>query len=482
MDEGTLARIGFNRLRHPVPMAKLMAVHAVADAIQSTNCGAVVWREYLEWISGLELESEVAEALLFGFLARGTPNVNAGELRLAVSRPSILSDYIVAHSGGSKILVNSWANCHSGEVPDLYKPADEAVSLTATTNVPPIIVSELDRLERLSGQPFRRQWEFEIERLIARYGSPEDGSFSYWTGGERDAVGRYIGRRSHYARSGFLRTIALAVEMWEMPENIAKDAGLLALPASLLYVQVPPGDSPVWAETLHNAAPRDDKAAYETAETLVASVAKQADGRKLLYLNAPLSRSDTYEGELRIVSCYVDGGIAESKSIFEFQDMLATGGGHAVLNRVDEVLAPTVGQRSLNLSSDVRLLPALVPDSGGAGYMTADIWQRFPCLPANYAETKTFRGIPRRGGVDLVLDGHDLGRMLHWNQQWRPWHRLQMGPPCGVALEVQTDCYSSLAPSPEWRLERHWEVHLISREKTWGDWEECWIYGRLDAA
>jgi len=482
MDEGTLARIGFNRLRHPVPMAKLMAVHAVADAIQSTNCGAVVWREYLEWISGLELESEVAEALLFGFLARGTPNVNAGELRLAVSRPSILSDYIVAHTGGSKIFVNSWANCHSGEVPDLYKPAGEAVRLTATTNVPPIIVSELDRLESLSGHPFRRQWEFEIERLIARYGSPEDGSFSYWTGGERDAVGRYIGRQSHYARSGFLRTIALAVDMWEMPEDIAKNAGLLALPASLLYVQVPPGDLPAWVDVLYRASPRDGEAAHDVAEALVAEFAKQADERQLLYLNAPLSRSETYEGELRIVSCYVNGGIADSKAIFKLHNMLASSGAPAVVNRVDGVVAPPLGQHSLDLPGNVRLLPAVVPDVGGAGYITADILQRCPCLPANYADIETFRGVPRSGGVDLLLDSHDLGRMMHWNQQWRPWHRPQMGPPCGTALEVRRDCYSSIAPSPEWRLETHWRVHLISREKTWGDWEERWLYGRLDAA
>jgi hypothetical protein len=469
MDESTLARIGLNRLRHPVCMAKLMAVHAGANAMQSPEFGVAVWREYLEWMSGLELESEVAEALLLAFVARETANVNARELRRAASRQSILSDYIVTHIGSAKIVVNSWANCHSGEVPDLYRPADEAVRLTATTNVPPIMVSELERLEGQTGHPFRRQWEFEIERLIARY----------WTSGESGAVGRYIGRSSHYARSGFLRTIALAVDVWGMPEDIAETMGFLALPASLFYIQVPPGDTPAWGEALRGATPHDDKATDDFVAALVSDVAKQADGRQLLYLNAPLSRSETYEGEVRIVSCYVNGGMADSKLIFKFHDMLMTRGGDAVRNRVNDVLAPPVGQRSFNLSGGVSLLPALFPDGGGAGYITADIWQRFPCLPANYAGTETFRGTPRAGGVDLVLDGRDLGRVLHWNQQWRPWHRPQMGPPCGVALEIEAEHYSMLSPGGEWRLERHWELHLITRDKEWGDWEERRLYGRL---
>jgi hypothetical protein len=264
-----------------------------------------------------------------------------------------------------------------------------------------------------------------------------------------------------------------------MPEEIAESSAILALPASLFYVQVPPGDTPAWGKSLSGAEPRDDKAAHDVVAALIADVAKQADGHQLLYLNAPLSRNERYEAELRIVSCYVKGGVADSKSIFRFQDMLTTKGGQAVLNRVADVLAPPVGQRPLSLSGDVRLLPALVPDGGGAGYITADIWQRFPCLPANYAETKTFRGIPRPGGVDFFLDGQDFGRMLHWNQQWRPWHRPQMGPPCGVALEVRKDYYPSIAPGTEWRLETHWEVHLISREREWGDWEEHQLYGRL---
>src|SRR5471032_411749 len=148
MDENSLAQVGFNRLRHPVSMAKLMAVHAGAAAMQSAECGVVVWREYLNWLSGLVLESEVAEALLLAFLARRAPNFNAGELRRAVSRYSILSDYMLACCANSKILVNSWANCHSGEIPDLYRPSAEAVGVTDGTKVPPIFAIEFDRLER----------------------------------------------------------------------------------------------------------------------------------------------------------------------------------------------------------------------------------------------------------------------------------------------------------------------------------------------
>lgn len=94
MDSNLLARLGLSRLRLPVPSAKFAVVHLMAEILNDPVYGEILWNELLDWLAGLELESEVIEALCIPVLAKHSEHVDVGALQRVIERPSPLSDII----------------------------------------------------------------------------------------------------------------------------------------------------------------------------------------------------------------------------------------------------------------------------------------------------------------------------------------------------------------------------------------------------
>src|SRR2546428_9930104 len=219
MDSSLLARIGLSRLRLPIPTAKLLVVHHAAELLQSREGRDELWEALLNWISSLEFESEVAEALAIALLAKSAAVVSAHRLRHAIVKPSLLSDLLVNQISGNPALINTWINAHSGEVPPLFGGKKIIEELTAGHLVPPILSNRLKQLEESSGRPFVRQWAFEFQRLHDTYGEQGHGHWEYFSDSERRRnTGQFITRRGHVARSAYLRALALAVDTWRLPE------------------------------------------------------------------------------------------------------------------------------------------------------------------------------------------------------------------------------------------------------------------------
>jgi hypothetical protein len=471
-------RLGLSRLKHPLPPVKLKAIHSLADALES-DAGAVVWKEYLEYLATCTLESEAAEALMVAFIGRKSPHVTTAALYRALAAPSPLSDVILMGISGMPPMVNMWAQAHSGEVPQYYTVSADALELTQPNMVPPIFRTRLRRLEMQSRLPFIRQWQYEIERLIARHGKPESGSFGYWTRGS-NAVAQVLPRTCHFGRSAYLRTLALAFELWGLPQELTYAEASYAIPGNFIYSQMLPGSCPAWAQPLQNSQPGVEADCSALVSELLKTCASQGHSDVLLYLNAPLNNNRVYHADLRVAACYIAGSYVTPEDVFMTLDAMLNERVRMAQNTTNEIVVSPFRYSPQDIDEDDVLAPAIVPaPMENTGYLQSDLISRFPYLPISHAAQLEVRATPVANGMVLEMNGRQMGRMNYWNQRWTGSRPKEGGSPCGVAMAVHNEALADLAPPSNFKFAHFWELTVLERDSEFADWESRVMFGRI---
>jgi hypothetical protein len=472
MTGADLLDVAMCRLRLPVPMAKLQVIHQCADALKDERTSAATWQALLRWLRALSLESEVLEALAIVVAARGATVLSSADLQAAINAPSALSDVFMAHAFDTPVLVHSWLKSHSGEVPSFYQRPELRQELALGQIVPKALVLSLQDLQQGSRRPFIAQWTFEFERLIERSDGSRDGNFSFFLPeSDRGEVGQFIARRGQLARSAFLKTVALAADLWGMPLPDAQAVAMVASPADLSLLPMLPGGVPGWVRALHGARPSTS----DEAASLVFSVlreAHEAEGKLLLHLNLPLNGDTRYNGELEIVSILSSDEGIDVEEVFGVHDFLP--GRMYVPRATDLTLRIDALEKEATFPSKAggRLRPVLVPLVGGnANYLQSDLVRRMPRLPLHNSLSPLIV-TPRKGGADVLLSGAKVGELLHWNWKWRPTHGKTMSGPTGVALVLDCDVTERLLHVDGMRLCHVWRARVLKRETDYGDWRE----------
>jgi hypothetical protein len=475
MTDAELLDIAMCRLRLPVPMAKLQVIHVVAEALKDERTGAATWQALLRWLRGLTLESEVLEALAIVIAARGAPVLSSPDLRAAISAPSALSDAFIRHAFNTRVVVHSWLKGHSGEAPRFYRQPELSEELARGRVVPRALFLCLQDLQKESRLPFVAQWTYEFERLVERTDSSRDGHFSFFLSeSDRGEVGQFVARRGQLARSAFLRTCALAADLWEMPIPEAEAAAMVATPADLSLLPILPGEAPKWVVPLHGARP----VAKDEAAKLVTSILREvheAEAKSLLHLNLPLHGDARYNCELEIISFLCSGDANDVEEIFRVHDVLP---GRIHVPRAEDLtlrIDALDREAIFPLKEGGRLRPVLLPLVGNnVGYLQSDLVRRMPRLPAHDSRTPLFVAT-RKSGADILLSGAIVGELVHWNWKWRPTHHKEMAGHTGVALVLDCDATTRLIKFDNMRLCRAWRARVLMRETDYGDWsEEVW--------
>ena len=280
-----IADVAVAKLGLPVSMAKLQVMHRVSAGLRNDESGPAIWSALLHWLQTRELESEVLEGLCPIFLAKGARVLEISTLRRSIERPSILSDFLIAQSFGTHLLVAAWTHSHSEEVPGLLRLNEEIEELCSARFVPPLFENRLRVLERGSAKPFMRQWAYEFSLLRSRATYTGSGDFGHFRGDISNEIGMFTGKLSHLARSAFLRTLALAVARWAMPQNEAEEVAQFALPAEPILLKLLPAAPPSWAPPIHLWPINDACVDLPTAiEPIVAHI-EQHTSRTLLHFN-----------------------------------------------------------------------------------------------------------------------------------------------------------------------------------------------------
>ena len=475
MTSAELLDVAMCRLRLPVPMAKLLIIHQVAEALKDERTGPATWQALLRWLRGLSLESEVLEALAIVVAARGAPALSSVDLRAAINAPSALSDAFIGRAFGTPVLVHSWLKGHSGEAPRFYQRPELREELTRGQIVPRALVLSLQDLQQDWRRAFIAQWTFEFERLIERADSSSDGHFSFFLPeSDRSEVGQFVARRGQLARSAFLRTLALAADMWDMPIAEAQAAAMVASPADLSLLPMQPGGVPGWVGPLHGARPVDSDEAADLAASILRHV-HEAEGKSLLHLNLPMHGDVRYNGELEIVSILSSDEAIDAEEVFRVHDFLP---GRVYVPRAEDLtlrIDALDRQATFPSKAGGLLRPVLLPLVGNnVGYLQSDLVRRMPRLPAHHSRTPLIV-TPRKGGADVLLSGTKVGELLHWNWRWRPTHQKDVDGPTGVALVFDRKVTKPLLHVEGTRLCHVWRARVMSRETDYGDWhEEVW--------
>lgn len=478
MNSEHFIRIGLSRLRHPLPPVKLKAIHSLANAL-TTPDGKLVWNEYLAAIKRTPLESEAAEALMVAFLGRESGLVNTADLFSSLQAPSPLSDLIYQGISGNRPLFNAWMQSHSGEAPPFFEISESAIAFTKSTVIPRIFRTRLTECERDFGYDFTRQWKYEIDRLISRLGAPSGGSPEYWSG-DRENVANVFPRTCHLPRSAFLRTLALAYDLWGIPIERVYEEATYAIPGDFVYAQMLPSERPKWAEMLSISKPSNTTETDSLVRSLLQKLAAEDSGGLLMYLNAPLEESATYRADLRITSCYLDSSSATPKAVFSLHDFFMNPRVNFASSTAHSLNISTYDAPPLPVESGVQGLPAIVPTPmRSGGYLPSDLLHRLPYLPIPHTKNTRVTGLPVSGGLKLNANDVSLGNLHYWNQRWKSGRPQEARSSCGTALVAYDSMVAALAPSLNFALKRFWEITIFEREYAHSEWSIRRLYGAI---
>jgi hypothetical protein len=475
-----IADVAVARLGLPVAMAKLQIMHDIAANLRDEESGPIVWDALLRWIKSRELESEVLEGLCPLILAKGARVLKISTLRLNIERPSILSDVLIAEAFGSPLLVTAWMHSHSEEVPHLMRLNQELEELSSARFVPPLFGNRLRALEQRSSKPFLRQWAYEFTLLRSRGVYTDGGDFGYFRGDTTNGTGMFTGKRSHLARSAFLRTLALAVSRWGMPQDLAEEVAQFALPAEPILLKLLPGSPPSWASAAH-AWPIDDANADLPTEIaqLVGHI-EHHTGRTLLHFKGCIHSSKTMRAEVEVTTVLAARGAADPEEVFKFQNAL-----------LGKVKIPRHNSESFNScywpqentlpgKDGVEYLPALLPLIGNiVGYLSTDLLHLLPQIPAIHSTEGTITAIPEVGGVSILWGGSCGGRVDYWNWHWQPMHEMNSMPPSAVCTTLAADIVEKLFLIPGYTVNRCWKILLRTRDTDYGSWSDTVRLGVL---
>lgn len=478
LDDSMLAAIGVSRIRLPVPTAKLFVVHDIASGLRHPDSRRTVGEALLKFLSRLQLESEVLEVIAALVVAQDALPLTVRQIKEAIARPSLVSDHYLDRMFGTGLELHSGPIRHSGPSPSFYDSRPTLQELRQGHFVPPILGSKLEELEATTGHGFLDQWAHEFTVLSAR-SSSSAGHLDYFFDADRDqSTGQFITRKSHVARSAYLRALAFAVDAWDMPESLATATALHASPFDDFYLRMPGGQPPPWSKAIERRL-SSSADATDLVGVMLEAVRAVEPGQALLHFNGPIVFDRLLQADLEIMPILTQGSGVDAADVFRVYEWLL---GRQVLRRQPDgsLGIPPSTHQSLRVDETTTIVPALVPTVGHTiGYLHSDLLQRIPFAPANYSRGELIRIVPNLGGAEVLLDGVTSGRISYWNPCWKPAHLKDLGPGSAVSLSITETLRSRLFDVPGFELRYFWRARVMSRDKEYGTWNSEVLCGAL---
>lgn len=460
-----IADVGVARLGLPVPMAKLVTIQSIAEALQREETTEIFADALAGWVGTRELESQCLEALCPLLVSPIHPAVIA-RIRRAIGRPSLAADLLLSLATGDPVVLPSWTGCHSGPAPELLAVGAEEQALCAHKFIPPLFTHNLEALQNDSRRPFLRQWAFEFSVLSDRTGGKSDGYLDYFVGSERGNTGQFVANKGHLARSAYLRTLACAVEHWGMPEVAAMQYAADACPAEPIFLRLVLQPPPPWAPVVHG------RTATEAADpqALACAVIQQMEAelqRRIMHCSLTVVDEPLCHAELEVFALVRTQDDFDPQRAIEFYHHLL---GKVTPNRdgLHAFVSPNMGRDGAEY---LRFVPVVLPLIGSSvGYLQSDLLSRIPYMPVSTNNVPRLELVPGAEYAVLRSEGREVGKWNWWPWNWKPSHPRGWPTPTACCASLESAVAQQIADDLGGRLEHVWRFTVWQREQRYGEW------------
>jgi hypothetical protein len=461
------------RLSWPVPMVRWKAGREIRDLLENELTRDRMTSQLFETLDACRTESEVCSILNLFLLTNKDARPERSALINHIGHPSILADYILERMYGWGKGIGRWLTAHSGQAP-LGFTGSNYFKEHKTAHVPPVFWNRLRELEDQTHLPFVRQWAFEWENLCERTGMRFTRYPDYFDDVmERRSgiVGQYQQGQTEVLRSAHIRTFALAVSKWNMPQERAMDELFDHIPAISGLFDLEPVEKPSWLENFPHDCLDDGVDLKAVVQGFVAKI-RGAD-KQILSFTSPFEIDDANYGHVQLSAFLAtdDFVLKDKDSLFE-PDAFCD----ARTNLTIETVWPNRPIEAFSFKGRTgRAVPichGILPVPHGH-WMGHSFSTGIPVL-ASYclAGTKNLR--VRNGALELVVDGTLTSETSIWHSSWSPHYPQDGGHTRnGVCMTASSNDLKGVLEGRPHDLKLGWllKVKVWKRDKEYGDYE-----------
>lgn len=476
MDE---VRILIARLGWPSTSARWWTMQELAARLGNPGVKVETESALLQFLRSRKLEAEVVEVLCIFWMATKVHGYSsAAELAENILRPSLLSGLLVASLGLSPQV----GDTDLKEAPEDFEISNDFDGVQGV-DLPRIFRTTMSRLEARSGLPFVRQMAFEWKNNRATYpDAPYQGDPWHFTRSLGDGfIGQLSARAALRAISAYLRALAVAERFWNMPQELADEKSLLALPIHPTLAQLRPRH-PGWfpASTDFDG---DTEAVESAFRALLARVEVARPGDELIAFNSPVVMSMERCVEVSLVrwSQTVGSNINDvdlATHLESSRKQTLRSAAPEPLGTTTIVVPPTLKEL---MNDDCKAWPlAGTLDFDRVGYLQHDLYPSrlfFPTMPGLHEIEIT----PRDGQLEVKIEDQVIADLCYWNAGWGPARPRQLGGNCGTALISHGKTYREGASSAGGSLRTFylWQIRTLHRSGSFDEFSETLAAGAM---
>ena len=433
----------------------------------------------LQVVRSRKLEAEVVEALtIFWMAARRQGYRPDAELASSIPKPSLLSNLFLANLG----LRTQAYEVGLNEVPENFEVPDDFDGVQGV-DLPRMFRTALSVLQTQTGLPFVRQMAYEWTENRATYpDAPYQGDPWHFTRPLGDGFsGQLSARAALRAISAYLRTLAVAEQLWQMPLDLADERALLALPVHPTLAWLRPR-RPEWfpGQTDFDG----DAIAIEASfRALLDRVAAKRPAGELIAFSSPVVMTMDRCLEVSLVrwsqsggSQIDDAGMAEHLEVFWRRGQPLSCTGPEPLGTTTIVHPPPL-ERLLEAKSKAWPMAGTL-NFDRLGYLQLDLYPSrlfLPTLPGvDEAEI-----VPCGGQLEVKVEDQVVADLCYWNAGWAPARPKRLSGNCGTALVSRGTAYRESAGSEDRALRTFylWQLRVLHRNSSLDKFDETLTTG-----
>jgi hypothetical protein len=463
LDRADLAML-LARLNWPVPSVRWWAIQEVASLLTSEEFGGQVETALMEQLSATFFETEVAELLFVFWIASRDGYSIPDSLGATIAARSCLSSLLL-HDAGYDGASNGALSSPLLLAPSIF-PQPEDLERAVGADVPRIFTTLLRRLEKTSGHPYLAQYAFEWTSSLTRRQAIWLDVSHFYSRERKGVTGQFVSQASHRGRSAYLRVLEIAREYWGLPDRIAADYSLVALPIDPLLAKLRP-TRPTWLVQW----PQEVTANAETLSTYVRSMVtrfEHENGNQVLGAFSCL----IHHSNLEVLDLTVTLWARLSETRIDAQHLAELTLDEAWHNKLHLDGLSTAGwcKPDDSISKLANTGAKTIPVTGRVyptrhGYLNTEVTSRGIYAPLQIIGDTVVEVRPLDTMLSYSINGVVLGTNQIWNMEWQPYHRRETGPHCGICLTLLKENLPLLLQNVPKEYLYLWELKRLSRKQ-----------------